>query len=130
MKDIECPYCEHEFDICTDDGHGCEESFTYHEQCPACKKLFTFTTTLSFHYEADKADCLNGAKHKLSFVEQNFSGKRLNFRCKSCDRSYDTENHPVLEELFFSNKLSSDFEFYKSAFYQFGLIIAKSNLEL
>ena len=61
--DIECPYCEKEFDICHDDGFGYTEGVKHHQECPHCEKMFVFETSISFYYEPEKADCLNGDKH-------------------------------------------------------------------
>lgn len=63
MKDIECPYCEYEFDICNDDGFGRKEGIKHHQECPACGKMFVFETSILFHYEPQKADCLNDGNH-------------------------------------------------------------------
>lgn len=51
-KDIECPYCEHEFDICNDDGYGCDPSKLYEEECPECEKKFYFRSEVRLEYEA------------------------------------------------------------------------------
>jgi len=61
--DIECPYCEKEFDINHDDGFGYEEGVNHQQECPHCEKNFVFQTSISFYYEAKKADCLNDGKH-------------------------------------------------------------------
>ena len=63
MKDIECPYCEEEQDINHDDGYGYEEGVLFQYECHNCGKAFVFTTSISFHYDAIKADCLNGEPH-------------------------------------------------------------------
>jgi len=64
MKDIECPYCGKEQDICHDDGQGYEEDCMHEQECGYCSKIFVYTTSISFYYEVFKADCLNGDEHK------------------------------------------------------------------
>lgn len=58
-EDIECPYCEHPQNINHDDGYGYQEGETHQQQCEECNKTFTFTTSISFSYDVEKADCLN-----------------------------------------------------------------------
>ena len=62
MSDIECPYCGVMQEICHDDGYGYAEDETFQQECD-CGKIFTFTTSISFYYDAKKADCLNGGEH-------------------------------------------------------------------
>ena len=62
--EIECPYCEEEQPIDHDDGAGYTEGKLETQQCPYCDHYFTYTTSIVYHYEANKADCLNGADHK------------------------------------------------------------------
>lgn len=66
--DIECPYCEKEFDINHDDGFGYEEGVKHHQECPHCEKSFVFQTEISFHFEPEKADCLNDGEHDYEIV--------------------------------------------------------------
>lgn len=61
--DLECPYCEKEFNICHDDGFGYAEGVKHHIECPNCEKSFVFETSISFDYEPSVADCLNGEEH-------------------------------------------------------------------
>ncbi len=61
--DIECPYCEKELDICHNDGWGYEEGVKHQMECCHCGKNFVFETSILFHYEPEKADCLNDGKH-------------------------------------------------------------------
>jgi hypothetical protein len=63
MNDINCPYCDSPQDIDHDDGHGYEENVTHQQQCDNCDKYFVFTTSISFFYDPEKADCLNGSEH-------------------------------------------------------------------
>jgi transposase-like protein len=64
MSDLECPYCEKDCEVCHDDGFGYEEGIKHQMECPHCGKSFVFETSISFYYEPEKADCLNGSKHK------------------------------------------------------------------
>lgn len=86
-KDVECPYCEEWQEIDHDDGYGYDESCVYEQQCADCKKNFAFTTSISFYYDAEQADCLNGAEHnwqELSkYMMKYYPGSR---RCQDCDK--------------------------------------------
>lgn len=64
-KDVECPYCGEWNEICHDDGFGYEEDVAHEMECSHCEKNFVFYTSISFHYSAEKADCLNGAAHNF-----------------------------------------------------------------
>jgi len=90
MMDIECPECGHEFDICNDDGHGCDPSDTYQEKCPKCNKYFVFTVDWSPTYYELKAPCLNGGKHEWEKIhgvpEIYFENK---YRCKYCEEEIE-----------------------------------------
>lgn len=63
MRDINCPYCEAEQDINHDDGYGYEEDEKHQQECNSCGKTFTYTTSIIYCYDAEKADCLNGSDH-------------------------------------------------------------------
>ena len=65
MSDIKCPYCGHEQEINHDDGYGYDEDETHQQECCNCEKTFTFTTSISYFYEAFKAPCLNGSDHRF-----------------------------------------------------------------
>jgi len=82
--DIECPYCEKEFDICHDDGFGYEEGVKHEIKCPHCGKSFVFRTSILFYYEPEKADCLNDGKHDYQLTHT--SPKEFSKMCCSmCD---------------------------------------------
>ncbi len=66
-KDLECPYCGHAQDVNHDDGMGYDECFN-EMQCSKCEKNFTFSTSVSYHYEAEKADCLNDSPHNYELT--------------------------------------------------------------
>lgn len=64
MNDTDCPYCGANVFINHDDGYGYEEDEIHHQECGKCKKTFSFTTSISFHYSTYKAACLNGGEHR------------------------------------------------------------------
>lgn len=84
MKDINCPYCNAEQDINHDDGYGYEENETHNQQCEECDKYFTFTTSISYYYESEKADCLNGGGHDFE-ATKTFPVEFSQMRCSMCD---------------------------------------------
>ena len=90
--DIQCPYCGHDIEICHDDGFGYEEDALHHYECDNCEKMFVFTTSISFYYHAEKADCLNGADHDMQPIigapEENFIGR---YRCSVCYEEEDRD---------------------------------------
>ena len=62
--DLECPYCGKELEVCHDDGFGYEEGVKHQMNCQHCGKSFVFETSISFYYEPERADCLNGSNHE------------------------------------------------------------------
>ena len=62
-SDVDCPYCGKGQEINHDDGYGYQEDEYYQQQCGDCEKTFSFTTSISFYYETEKAPCLNGGDH-------------------------------------------------------------------
>ena len=84
MKDIECPYCDFLQDINHDDGYGYQEDETYMQECPDCGKTFAFTTSISFYYDVEKADCQNGSDHNY---EPTFTYPKeyTRMQCTMCD---------------------------------------------
>lgn len=83
-KDMECPYCGSEQEVCHDDGDGYTENRRHEHTCSSCDKTFVFTTAISFHYEPFKADCLNGSQHQLAFRE-SWPKQYSRMGCKDCD---------------------------------------------
>jgi hypothetical protein len=82
--DLECPYCEKELEVCHDDGFGYEEGVKHQMECGHCDKQFVFETSISFYYEPEKADCLNGNEHnyeKTITYPEEFS----EMQCTMCD---------------------------------------------
>lgn len=93
MKDINCPYCDAEQDINHDDGYGYGEDEKHQQECGNCNKTFTYTTSISFYYEAEKADCLNGSEHE--WKPTRCSPKcATKMRCEMCDE----EREPTEQE--------------------------------
>ena len=82
--DLECPYCEKGLDVCHDDGFGYEEGVKHEMDCDHCGKTFTFQTSISFYYEPEKADCLNGAGHDFK-LSQTYPIEFSQMVCKTCD---------------------------------------------
>ena len=84
-NDVECPYCGKGQEINHDDGYGYEVDEIYEQGCPDCKKVFAFTTSIHFHYDARKAPCLNDGEHDwkaiIGFPVEYFEGKQ---RCGYC----------------------------------------------
>lgn len=83
MSDIECPYCGYEQDICHDDGFGYEEGVKHQMECINCGKTFVFETAIIFNYEAEKADCLNGAPHDWH-PSKTYPIEFTKMRCSMC----------------------------------------------
>ena len=83
--DIECPYCEKEFDICHDDGFGYQEGVKHQVECPHCEKMFVFETSILFYYEPKKADCLNNGSHNYE-LSNTYPREFSVMRCSMCDK--------------------------------------------
>jgi len=91
MSDVKCPYCGEEQEINHDDGYGYTEDETFEQECVECEKTFVFTTSISFHYEAAKADCLNGAEHKYK-PTHTYPKKYTRMRCVDCGHERNPTN--------------------------------------
>ena len=83
-NDVECPYCGIGQEICHDDGYGYSEDETHEQQCGDCGKMFAYKTSIIFYYEASKADCLNGAEHKMEKVWSTATYDPPFMRCEDC----------------------------------------------
>lgn len=81
--DTECPYCEKGVEINHDDGYGYAEGEIHNQECDNCGKTFIYTTSISFSYETEKANCLNGGKHdyKAQTCYPKFATK---MECQMC----------------------------------------------
>ena len=90
--DLECPYCETELEVCHDDGFGYEEGVKHQMECGNCEKSFVFETSISFYYEPEKADCLNGDEHKWK-ARRCYPKGFTKMECESCgDRREPTDD--------------------------------------
>lgn len=93
-KDIDCPYCGHYQDIDHDDGYGYQEDTAHNQQCESCDKTFVYFTSISFYYESQKADCLNGSEHDY-YPSCTVPRRYTKMVCKYCD----DQRQPTEEEL-------------------------------
>lgn len=86
MDEITCPYCEHTYDLCHDDGAFYNEDYREKDECPECGKIFMVASSISWNFEAEKADCLNGGDHnweqQRGVPREHFIGR---FTCTQCD---------------------------------------------
>ena len=96
METAKCPYCNSLVEICHDDGRGYDEDVPWQEECSECGKTFIFFTTITFSYDTQKADCLNGGEH--DFEETTTYPKYASkLRCNTCCAEKPlTEGHPFL----------------------------------
>ena len=84
--DVECPYCGAEEEINHDDGYGYKEDEKHEQTCGECQKVFTYTTSICFYYEAEKADCLNGEPHVMKPVISSARDIWPDWkRCETCE---------------------------------------------
>lgn len=100
--DIECPYCGKGLNIDHEDGYGYEEGVTHTQYCHHCDKEFVYTTSISYYYEVDKADCLNGGEH-IWELTPTFPKYYADMQCKCCGerrqlteeerKKYNVENY-------------------------------------
>lgn len=100
MNDVNCPYCDTAQDIDHDDGHGYSEGVKHEQQCVRCDKNFIFHTSIIYHYEVEKADCLNGAEHDFQ-PTKTYPRQYAKMECSVCDKSReptDEEMHKILTE--------------------------------
>jgi hypothetical protein len=92
-KDVKCPYCKEWQEINHDDGYGYSESELHQQWCGKCSKNFVYTTSISFYYSAEQADCLNGAEHNwnpTNTIPKEFT----RMECSMCGE----ERRPTEEE--------------------------------
>lgn len=84
MRDLECPYCGHEQDVCHDDGFGYAEDRRHEVRCEGCGKKYVFTTAVSFAYYPSEAECLNDGNH--AWKAPNTVPRRYSrWQCQHCD---------------------------------------------
>ena len=84
MNDTNCPYCDAEIDIDHDDGYGFQEDEVYQQECQDCNQVFTYQTSVIYHYSTEKASCLNGGEHdyKPTITHPSIFTE---MRCSMCD---------------------------------------------
>lgn len=92
-QDVECPYCGGWNEVNHDDGQGYEEDRKHEMECWKCKKSFVFTTSISFYYESDKADCLNDGKHDFK-PSLRWPKICTEMKCSMCEE----KRQPTVEE--------------------------------
>lgn len=85
MDDVNCPYCNAGQDINHDDGYGYQDDRVYEQECNACGKTFVYTTSIIYHYDTTKADCLNGAPHKYA-PTRTYPKQHTRMVCEDCDQ--------------------------------------------
>lgn len=84
MHDVNCPYCGEEIDIDHEDGYGYQQDTTHQQECEHCGKTFTYTTAVTFSYEVEKADCLNGEAAHFYRMSHTFPRDCAVLRCDVC----------------------------------------------
>jgi len=89
MKDTTCPYCGADVEINHDDGYGYEEDQHHNQECRSCGKTFLYTTSISFWYETEKTECLNGGGHDFEKIDRYGSGGKVEIlKCISCGHEH------------------------------------------
>lgn len=83
-RDMKCPYCNADQEVCHDDGAGYEEDVLHEHTCSECDKSFVFTTATVHYYHPYKADCLNGSPHDLHLTN-TFPREHSRMKCRTCD---------------------------------------------
>ena len=53
MSACECPYCEHEQEVCQDDNHACDPAVRYEEECQKCGKTFELRVDWTPYFYTD-----------------------------------------------------------------------------
>jgi uncharacterized protein YlaI len=95
-NDVECPYCEKEVEIDTDDGFGLDENELHQYECPHCEKWFVFETCISVDHYAHPADCLNEGVHTWKPVV-TAPKAYTQMRCKICGEEREPTEQERLE---------------------------------
>lgn len=107
MTDVNCPYCGAGINI-EHDGSGYEENIKHEYQCEKCKKNFVYTTSISFYYEAEKADCLNDGNHDWQ-ITSTFPRCFAKMECSMCE-----ESRELTEEERIQNNIETKQEYFHS----------------
>lgn len=79
MADIDCPYCNAPQEVNHDDGQGYAEDKIHEQQCDSCDKIFTFTTSIQYYYETNKAACLHQWESTFTHPVRH-----TKMECKNC----------------------------------------------
>lgn len=92
MDTVECPYCGEDAEICHDDGRHYYEDKRQSTECEHCEKSFMVSVSISYYFEGEKADCLNGAEHdwRKKWSQRNieqYPELGLEEECHYCDES-------------------------------------------
>ena len=90
-NDVKCPYCGNYQQINHDDGYGYEEDETHQQNCQSCDKVFVYTTSILYCYDAAKADCLNGANHKYT-LSNTHPKEWSQMICEGCNDGRELTN--------------------------------------
>ena len=86
--DVNCPYCNTNLKINHNDGYGYEEDELHQQGCSKCLKRFIYTTSIIYHYNTEKADCLNDSEHKYELTK-TIPTEAARRRCTVCDEIKD-----------------------------------------
>lgn len=116
MKDLECPYCKHEFN---DDGdmEGYNQDSNHEFECPACEKIFMATISWSVDYSPFKTPCKND-NGKCEYIKQNRYpivrfGKTVGVRCKWCEDRMEVPIDNAGAYGFTDEEIKKDMEYFK-----------------
>lgn len=107
METVTCPYCEKENDICHDDGAYYSEDSAEEMECEHCEKKFMVSTSISYFFSGEKADCLNDGEHDWKQIigapKEHFIGR---FRCSQCgeEEHRDEEGRAKAMKEYLSNE--------------------------
>ena len=110
-NDVKCPYCNKGQEICHDDGYGYEENRAHQQECE-CGKIFSYTTSISYYYEASKADCLNDGHHTFEKVARYpvVIRDEVCVRCSQCQEEKDVDYKDAHIYGYDQNKVNVDRE--------------------
>lgn len=85
MDTVECPYCQESVKINHDDGAHYDENISEPMECEKCEKSFMVSASVTWHFEGERADCLNDGEHDWQKIRgyptEHFENRR---RCWMC----------------------------------------------
>ena len=96
MEGLECPYCGEGLEVCHDDGFGYEENIKHEMQCDNCDKSFVFQTSIMYHYEPEKAECLNDGGHEY-VLTNTFPKEFSKMECSMCGDIRELTNKEMVK---------------------------------